>query len=70
MIRFKVDIIKELKEAGYNSTRMRREKIMSQGSMTDMRKGICPGMKTLNTICKILGTQPGVLIEYVPDEDE
>ena len=70
MIVFKIDVLKELKAAGYNSTRLRNEKILSQGTLTDIRKGICPGSKTLNTVCEILQTQPGLIIKWVPDEKD
>ena len=70
MIVFKIDVIKELKAAGYNTNRLRTEKIIGESSLTKIRKGICPSATTLNTICRLLKTQPGILIEYIPDEDE
>ena len=70
MLRFKIDIIELLKENGYNSTRIRKEKLIGEKTMQDMKMGVVPGKKTLETLCRILEKQPGNLIEYVDDEEE
>ena len=70
MIVFKIDVLKELKAAGYNTNRIRNEKILGQATLTDIRKGICTGTKTLNIICEILQTQPGLIIKWVPDKKD
>jgi len=68
MLRYKRDILKELKDAGYSSTRLRNEKLLSEGTMTHLRRGVIVRPESLDTICRLLGCQPGMLIEYVPDE--
>lgn len=70
MFRFKMDIIELLKENGYNTTRIRKEKLIGEKTMQDMKKGIVPGIKTLDTLCDILDMQPGNLIKFVPDDVE
>lgn len=64
LLKFKVDIIDLLKENGYNTTRIRREKLIGEKTMQDMKAGIVPGIKTLDTLCRILEMQPGNLIKY------
>ena len=39
MWRYKIDILKELSNRGYTSTKMRKDKIMSEGTMQHIRKG-------------------------------
>ena len=68
MFKFKMDIIELLKENGYNTTRIRKEKLIGEKTMQDMKQGIVPGIKTLETLCRILETQPGNLIKYVDDK--
>ena len=68
MFKFKMDIIELLKENGYNTTRIRKEKLIGEKTMQDMKQGIVPGIKTLETLCRILEMQPGNLIKYVDDE--
>lgn len=68
MFKFKMDIIELLKENGYNTTRIRKEKLIGEKTMQDMKQGIVPGIKTLETLCRILDMQPGNLIKFIPDE--
>ena len=70
MFKFKMDIIELLKENGYNTTRIRKENLIGEKTMQDMKKGKVPGIKTLETLCRILEMQPGNLIKYVDDEQE
>lgn len=70
MIVFKIDVVKAMRESGYNATRIRNEKLISQSSLQEARHGICSGVKTLNAICEILQTQPGLIIKWVPDKKD
>lgn len=69
MFKFKMDIIELLKENGYNTTRIRKEKLIGEKTMQDMKQGIVPGIKTLETLCRILDMQPGNLIKFIPDDN-
>ena len=64
-IRYKVDVMAALKEAGYNTTRIRRDKIMGESMLQKLRSGQMVSWATLETICGLLDCQPGDLIEYV-----
>lgn len=66
-LRYKVDIMDALKNAGYSSTRLRNEKIMGESYMTQLRRGEMVSWKTIETICRLLNCQPGDLIEYVDE---
>lgn len=69
-IRYKVDILAELKKKGYSSTRIREEKLIGQSYLQQLRRGELVSWKTLDTICSLLGCQPGDLIEYVEEPTE
>ena len=64
-IRYKLDILAELKKKGYSSTRIREEKLIGQSYLQQLRRGELVSWKTLDTICSLLECQPGDLIEYV-----
>ena len=64
-IRYKVDVMAELKEKGYTSTKIREEKLIGQSYLQQLRHGELVSWKTLDTICALLECQPGDLIEYV-----
>lgn len=67
-IKFKLDIMKALKEAGYSSFRIRKEKIFGQSMLTSFRKGeAIITSATLDSLCKILNRQPGDILEYVEE---
>ena len=66
-IRYKVDILAELKKKGYSSTRIREEKLIGQSYLQQIRHGELVSWKALDTICALLECQPGDLIEFVED---
>lgn len=68
MLEFKIDVLSELKKRGYNTTIIREKKLLSQSTLTDIRRGIVPAAK-LNTLCMLLEKQPGSIIRYVPDKE-
>ena len=65
---YKVDVIAVLKEAGYNTNRIRKEKIMGEAMLQKIRSGQMVSWATLETICSLLECQPGDLIEYVKED--
>ena len=68
-IRYKIDILAELKKRGYTSTKIREEKLIGQSYLQQLRHGELVSWKTLDTICSLLDFQPADLIEYVKDEE-
>ena len=66
----KIDVLKTLADRGYTANRMRREKILSEATMQNLRQGGNINTKTLNTICIILRCQPSDIIEIIPTDEE
>lgn len=69
-IKYKGDIINRLREAGYNTTRIRKENIFGQKTMQDFRTNAEIPYKTINKLCKLLNCQPGDIMEYVEESAE
>ena len=67
-MKYKIDIIAALKEAGYNTSRIRKEKIMGEAMLQKLRSGQMVSWATLETLCELLKCQPGDLIEYQKEE--
>lgn len=61
------DILGQLKEAGYTTTRLRQEKIFGEGTLTKIRNSGNLRLDTLDKICKLTGKNITDLIEYRPD---
>lgn len=69
MLKYKINILQELKKAGYPSTRIRQEKIMGESMIQKLRTGNTSiNLASLEPICNILHCQPGDLVEWVEDE--
>ena len=65
MINYKIDIIKELKSAGYNTTSIKNEKIFPGTSMQKFRENDAyVNMVTIDRICELLDLQPGDILKY------
>ena len=64
-MRYKVNVLAQLKEAGYNTSRIRKEKIMGEAMLQKIRSGQMVSWATLETICDLLDCQPGDLVEFV-----
>lgn len=69
MLKYKIDILEKLKENGYNTNRIRKEKIFSGTVMKMIYDGEIIGNKVLDRVCGILNLQPGDILEYVPDTE-
>lgn len=68
MLVYKIDVLETLKEAGYNTTRLRKEKLLNESAIQYIREGKPVGTKALNTICRLLDMQPGNIIKYADEE--
>ena len=66
---YKVDLLAVLKEAGYNTNRIRKEKIMCEAMLQKIRNGQMVSWAVLETICDLLNCQPGDVIEFVKADE-
>lgn len=68
MFAYKFDILEALKNNGYNTSRLRKEKLLGENAIQSLRRGEIVGIIALEKICKILDMQPGSIIEYVKED--
>ena len=68
-IRYKINVLAELKAIGYSTYRLRKEKIFGERTMQKFRKGEIVNAENLGVICKLLNCQPGDIMEYVDEDD-
>lgn len=66
-IKYKEGILAALKEKGYNTSKLRNEKIFGEKTMQDFRSQAEIPYKTIDKLCRLLECQPGDLLEYVAD---
>lgn len=70
MFNYKINVLEALAEKGYSCNRMRKEKILSEGTMQSIREHKSITLNTLNTICIILRCQISDIIEINPTDEE
>ncbi|MGN0708435.1 MAG: helix-turn-helix domain-containing protein [Faecalibacterium sp.] len=68
-LRFKVNILEALKNAGYNTNKIRTLGLLSQSTLQKLRDGGQLSWSNIETICRLLRCQPGDILEYVPDDE-
>lgn len=67
-LRWKIDVLASLKQRGYNTNRIRKEKLLSESTLQKLRSGYGLSWNNIETLCFLLNLQPGDLMEYVPTE--
>ena len=63
-IKYKIDVLSALKDAGYNTTRLRREKLLAESTIQKLREGEPVSWANISRICSLLDCQPGDILIY------
>ena len=69
-VKYKTDILAALKEKGYNTTRLRRDKLLAESTIQQIRKGGLVSWTNISRLCALLECQPWDILEYLPEELE
>lgn len=67
MLKYKRDILQELKKQGFSSYVLTRRGLFGNADIQKMRGGIVSGIVVLDRLCELLHCQPGDILEHVPD---
>ena len=70
MFKYKINVLKALSEKGFTTTRIRKEKILSEATMQNIRSGKSVTLETLNIVCVILRCQLSDIIDIEPTDEE
>ena len=65
---YKIDVLKALKEAGYNTSRLRKDKIMGEATIQKIRENQLASWATIDTICTLLNCDVGDIVEHVKED--
>jgi len=68
-MQFKIDVLAALKEKGYNTNRLRTDKLLSEGAIQSLRSHKPISWGSLEKICSMLDCQPGDILVYDNPED-
>ena len=67
MLKYKIDVLAALKEKGYNTNKIRTEKIMGEAMLQKIRKGEMVSWSVFEKLCDLLDCQPADLIEHIKE---
>jgi putative transcriptional regulator len=70
MLTYKINVLETLKESGYTTSRLRKEKLLGENAIQTLRRGDMIGIIALEKICTLLDMQPGNIIKYVEDVEK
>ena len=67
-IRYKIDVLSALKNAGYNTNVIRKNHLIGEATLQKLRRHELVSWATISTICELLHCQPGDIVEFVEEE--
>lgn len=70
MFIYKMDILQALKEHGYNTNKLRTDKLLGESAIQALRKGKIVGITSLDVICTLLNCQLSDIIEHTNEAGE
>lgn len=65
---YKIEVLPALKRAGYNTNRIRKEKLLSESTLQKFREGKPVSWENIETLCALLNCQPGDILEYISED--
>lgn len=68
-IRYKINVMDALKAKGYTAYKLRKEKLIGERQMQQIRNGEIVSTAVLDKLCEVLECQPGDILEYVKEEE-
>lgn len=64
MIGYKFDILDALNKQGFTTYKLRKDKIIGERTIQQLRNNQLVSWATIDTICRLLDCQPGDILEY------
>lgn len=66
-IRYKFDVLAALKEKGYSTYKLRKERLLAENTLQQLRNEDLVSWANIERLCRLLQCQPGDLLEYVEE---
>lgn len=62
---YKINILEELKLKGYNTNRLRKEKLLSESTIQQLRENKLVSWTNISRLCALLNCQVSDILEYI-----
>ena len=69
-IRYKIDVLSALKSKGYTTYRLRKEKLIGESYVQQIRNGELVSWEIMTRLCNLLNCDISEIIHCVPDSSE
>lgn len=69
-VKYKIDVLQALKDKGFTSYKMRKEKLLGEATIQKLRENELVSWENIGRICEMLGCQPGDILEYEKEAGE
>lgn len=63
-ITYKIDVLESLKQHGYSTYRIRKEKIFGEATLQKFRNKEPVSWDNISTLCELLQCQPGDILTF------
>lgn len=67
-LKYKINVLEALKEKGYSSYILRKEKLLSESTVQKLREGEGVAWDNLETLCRLLDCDISDMLEYQKEE--
>lgn len=66
---YKIDILSALKERGFTTYKIRKEKLLAESTVQALRRGELISLDNISRICSMLKCQPGDILIYTDENN-
>lgn len=64
---YRIDILSALKERGFTTYKIRKEKLLAESTVQALRRGELISLENISRICAMLRCQPGDILAYTDE---
>lgn len=67
-LKYKINVLAALKEKGYNTNRLRKDHLLSEGAIQSLREEKPISWANIEKLCQLLQCQPGDILEFTESQ--
>ena len=67
-LRYKINVLESLKEKGYSTYTLRKEKLLGESTSQKLRNNEGVSWENLESLCKLLDCDISAIIEYIKED--
>ena len=64
MIKYRIDILQNLKDKGFTTYKLRKDKLLGESTIQKLRNSELVSWENINILCCLLDCQPGDILIY------